>query len=270
MAQILESIFGVRHPVIGVVHLLPLPGSPRWGGSLDRVIEHAVKDARALKGGGAHGVIVENYGDLPFVAGDVEAATVAAMTAAALVCADATHLPLGVNCLRNDAPAALAVALACGGRFVRANVHTGAMVTDQGILQGRAAETLRDRARLKAGRIAIFADILVKHASPLGERDPRRAARDAVERGLADAVLLTGAATGSKADYREVALVRDEMPEVPLIVASGIEPLDLPVVAQLADGVIVGTSLKRSGLTANPVDPARVRALVKAARRAWA
>jgi len=269
MATILESLFGARHPVIGVVHLGPLPGSPRWSGDLDRVLSRAVLDAKALEAGGAHGAIVENYGDLPFVAGRVEAATVAAMTAALRACVEATGLPFGVNCLRNDPESALAVALAGGGRFVRTNIHTGAAVTDQGILEGRAAELLRDRARLGARHVAVFADILVKHAAGFEERRPRRAIRDAVERGLADAVLLTGEATGSKADYREVALARDEMPGVPLLVASGIEPLDLPVVAQLADGVIVGTSLKKGGRTENPVDPARVRALVKAAKRAW-
>jgi membrane complex biogenesis BtpA family protein len=269
MARILESIFGTPHPVIGMVHLLPLPGSPRWGGRMDRVLDRAVKDARALRAGGADGAILENYGDLPFVAGDVEPACVAAMTAALRACVEASGLPFGVNCLRNDAPAALAVALAGGGRFVRANVHTGAAVADQGILEGRAPETLRDRARLRAGHVAIFADVLVKHAAAFGERDARREARDAVERGLADGILLTGERTGGKADYREVARARDELPSVPLLVASGIEPLSLPVVACIADGVVVGTYLEKGGRTGSPVDASRVRAIVKAARRAW-
>jgi membrane complex biogenesis BtpA family protein len=269
MAGVLESIFGTAHPVVGVVHLLPLPGSPRWGGSLDRVLDRAVKDAKALRAGGAHGAIVENYGDLPFVKGSVEPACVAAMTAAVRECVAASRLPLGVNVLRNDGPSAIAVALAGGGRFVRCNVHTGTMATDQGILEGRAAETLRDRARLGAGDVAIFADVLVKHGSPLGEREPRREAADAVERGLADAVLATGRATGSKADYREVAQVRDELPGTPLLIASGVEPLDLPILARLADGVIVGTWLKKGGRTEGPVDPARVKTLVASAKRAW-
>jgi predicted TIM-barrel enzyme len=117
--------------------------------------------------------------------------------------------------------------------------------------------------------VAVFADVLVKHAAPLVPRDPRRAARDLVERGLADALLVTGPATGRRADWREVAAVRDEMPGTPLLLASGVEGRDLPLAAALVDGVIVGTSLKRGGRTANPVDPARVRAFVAAARRAW-
>ena len=266
---LLATLFGTPHPVVGVVHLLPLPGSPRWGGRLGAVLDRAVADAKALKAGGAHGAVLENHGDAPFVAGSVEPACTAAMAVALRACTEATGLPFGVNVLRNDPSAALGVALAGGGRFLRTNVHTGAMITDQGILQGRAAETLRDRARLRAGGIAIFADVLVKHAEPLVERDSRRAARDAVERGLADVVLVTGRSTGSRADLREVAAVRDEVERTPLLVASGVRPPDMILIAQVADGVVAGTALKRGGRTGNPVDPARVRALVAAARRAW-
>ena len=269
MAGLLESIFGTPHPVIGMVHLPPLPGSPRWRGDLGRILDRAVKDAKALKAGGADGAVIENYGDAPFVAGPVGPECVAAMTAALRACVEATGLPFGVNCLRNDPVSALAVALAGGGRFVRTNVHTGALVTDQGILEGRAAETMRARAALRAEGIAVFADVLVKHAVPLGPRDPRRAAKDAVHRGLADAVLVTGPATGARADLREVAAVRDGVPGTPVIVASGVVPRDLPLVASLADGVLVGSSLERGGRAGNPVEAARVRALVAAARRAW-
>ncbi|MCK6480834.1 MAG: BtpA/SgcQ family protein [Planctomycetes bacterium] len=269
MAPLLERLFGTRHPVIGMVHLLPLPGSPRWGGSMDRVLDRAVADARALRAGGADGILVENYGDLPFEAGAVEPACTAALAVALRTCREASRLPAGVNALRNDTAAALAAAVAGGGVFLRTNVHAGAMATDQGILSGRAAATMRDRARLRAEGVAVFADVLVKHAAALGPRDPRAAARDAVERGLADAVLVTGAATGSRPDFREVAAVRDAVPATPLLCASGVAGRDMGIVAALADGVIVGTSLQRGGRTGNPVDPARVKALVAAARRAW-
>jgi hypothetical protein len=269
MGGVLQSIFGTPHPLVGMVHLLPLPGSPRFAGSLERVYDRAVKDARALKAGGADGAVIENYGDLPFLAGSVDPACTAAMSVALRACVDATGLPTGVNVLRNDARAALGVALAGGGRFVRVNVHTGAMVTDQGILEGRAGETMRERARLGAGGIAVFADVLVKHASPVGERSPRQEARDAVDRGLADALLVTGPATGVHPDYRELAAVRDEMERTPILVASGIAPRDMPLVAALADGVLAGTSLESRGRTGNAVDPARVRAMASALRRAY-
>ncbi|MHC4820397.1 MAG: BtpA/SgcQ family protein [Planctomycetota bacterium] len=267
--DLLTSIFNRPNPVVGMVHLDPLPGSSRWDGNWQRVLDHAVRDAKALKKGGADGAVIENYGDLPFTKGAVEPACVAAMTAALKACVDATGMVFGINVLRNDPSAALGIALAGGGRFIRTNVHTGAVVTDQGLLEGRAAETMRDRARLRGESIAVFADVLVKHAVPLGERDPRRAARDAVLRGGADAVLVTGDATGHHADLREVAIVRDAVPESPVLVASGVKSKDLALIAALADGVIVGTSLKRGGRTSNAVDATRVRAMVKTARKAW-
>jgi len=266
---LLASLFSTPHPVIGMVHLLPLPGSPRWRGDMDEVVARAVRDARALKAGGADGAILENFGDSPFVAGRVEPACVAALAVALRACVEATGLPFGVNVLRNDPATALAVALAGGGCFVRTNVHTGAMVTDQGILEGRAAETMRERARLGAERIPVFADVLVKHAHSLVPRDPAAAALEAVGRGHADALLVTGPATGMPASQRDVALVRDAVPGVPLLVASGINPRNLPILGRLADGVIVGTSLKEGGRVEAPIDPARVRALVKAARKAF-
>ncbi len=269
MEGLLERLFGNPHPVVGMVHLLPLPGSPRWGGSIDRIFDHAVKDAKALKAGGVDGAILENYGDLPFRGGNVDSACTAAMAVALRECVAATGLTFGVNVLRNDPVAALGVALAGGGTFIRSNIHTGSMLTDQGLLEGRAAETLRERARLGIGHVAVFADVLVKHGSPVGERDPRSAARDAVVRGLADAVLVTGPTTGSRADFREVAVIRDTLPRTPLLVASGITPNDIYVVAALADGVIAGTTIKKGGRTENPVDTARVKALVAAARKAW-
>lgn len=269
MGKALERLFGTPHPVIGMVHLGPLPGSPRWKGPMARVLDAALRDARALKAGGVDGAILENYGDIPFLSGRVEASCVAAMAVALRACIEATGLPFGVNVLRNDPVSALAVAVAGGGRFIRTNLHTGSLLTDQGLLHGTAAEALRERARLGAGGVAVFADVLVKHAVTLGPRDPRRAARDAVERGLADGLLVTGPSTGTRPDFREVAAVRDEMPGVPVLVASGVAPRDMPLVAALADGVVAGTSLKRGGRTAGAVDTARVRVLVKAARQAW-
>src|SRR5574341_1469029 len=154
----------VERTLIGMVHLPPLPGSPRWEGSMARVVDAALADARALVGGGVEALLVENYGDAPFTAGRVEPATVAAM---AVVAAELRRaLPrtmLGVNVLKTDARAALAVAAAAGARFVRVNVHAGAVVADQGVVQTDAYHTLRDR-RLLGAEVAIFADVGGKHA----------------------------------------------------------------------------------------------------------
>jgi membrane complex biogenesis BtpA family protein len=256
----------LQRTLIGMVHLAPLPGSPRWAGSMARVTDSALADAAALVEGGLDALLVENFNDVPFGAGPVEPAAVAALAVAAAEIRRAfPAVPLGVNVLRNDARAALAVACAAGAAFIRVNVHAGAVVADQGLLQTDAYHTLRDRRRLDAD-VRIFADVQAKHAAPLAPVDLDQEARDAVHRGLADAVIVTGRATGEPTALPDVKRVRGALPGVPVLVGSGVTPDTVSAVLAVADGAIVGTSLKRGGDVRQPVDRDRVRALVARAR----
>jgi membrane complex biogenesis BtpA family protein len=256
---------GPRPALIGMVHLEPLPGAPRWAGSMGRVVERAVADARLLREGGIAGLLVENYGDAPFHAGAVPPETVAAMAVCVAAVRAAVDLPVGVNVLRNDAAAALSVAAAAGASFVRVNVHTGAMLTDQGWIEGRAAGTLRLRARLDVDA-AILADVLVKHATaPLGT-DPGQAARDAWHRGLADGLIVSGAATAGAVDPERLRAVREAVPGAPLLIGSGLTPANAAALLPLADGAIVGSAVRREGRAGQPVDSDRLRALLDAVR----
>lgn len=252
-----------RPLLIGVVHLLPLPGSPRWGGDWPAVLRRAVADAQAYAAGGADALEVENYGDVPFTKGSVAAETLAAMAVAGRAIGEAVRIPVGFNVLRNDAGAALALCTACGGRFIRVNVHTGAMLTDQGLIEGQAYETLRRRQRL-CPEVRLFADVHVKHAVPLGPVPLEQAARDTWHRGLADALILSGAGTGLATDVEEVRRVRAACPGVPLLIGSGITVENVASFRPWADGFIVGTSLKRGGRVEAPVEVRRVRALKRA------
>ena len=262
-----HTLFPDSKPVIGMVHLLPLPGSPGWGGSMDAVLERALADARAWAEAGTSALLVENYGEVPFHPELVEPHTVAAMELAVGAVRETTALPTGVNVLRNDARAALGIAAATGARFIRVNVHTGAMVTDQGLLQGRADETLRLRRSLDAP-VLIFADLLVKHAVPLGEVSLEQATHDAFERGLADALIVSGVATGQPTPLADVRRVKEALPTAPLLVGSGVTPESIADLLRVADGVIVGSSAKVDGRAENPVDLERARSLIQAARRA--
>ena len=258
------TLFGNGKALIGVVHLLPLPGSPRWRGDMNPVLKRARDEAAILAAEGADGIIVENFGDVPYQPGAVGPETVAAMTLAVDAVMDITDHPIGINVLRNDPKSALAVAVATGARFVRANVHYGAMVADEGLLQGAAHDTLRYRRLLAADeRVQIFADVLVKHASPLGTDDAAHVAREMVLRGLADALIVTGPATGTAASLAEVATVRRAAPDVPVLVGSGVDEDNVESYLAHADGAIVGTSLKVDGVVSNPVDPERVRRLAR-------
>lgn len=251
-----------RPAMFGMVHLLPLPGSPLWGGSLEDVIERARRDAAALSAAGFTGLVVENFGDRPF-SRTVSSETVAAMAVVIDRIASETDLPIGVNVLRNDARSALAVATATSSSFIRINVHVGTMATDQGVIDGDAADTLRYRRTLGAEDIAIFADLLVKHASPIVETDPVEAARELRERGLADAILVTGRATGAAADAELLRRVRDGV-DAPLLVASGVTASNVGTVSSFCDGFIIGTSIKKDGRSDAPVDPDRAREIVAA------
>lgn len=250
--------------LIGVVHLGALPDSPRFAGDLDRVVGAAVADARALQEAGFGAVIVENFGDAPFYADNVPNATVAAMTLAVARVADAVDVPFGVNVLRNDVLAALAIAAATGAAFVRVNVLTGTMLTDQGTIEGRAAEALRLRASLHSSA-AIYADVMVKHAVAPPGTTIEQVTADTTRRGGADAVIVSGAATGDAPDRDTIRRAASAAGPVPVLIGSGATENTVGGLLEVADGVIVGTCLKVDGVTTNPVDGSRAAAFVKAA-----
>src|SRR5258705_1053976 len=257
----------LERTVMGMVHLPPLPGSPRWDGSMARVVAWALADGGALSEGGVDAVLVENFNDMPFTPGRGEPAPVAAMSGVAAEARRALpRTPLGVNVLKNDARAALAVAAAVGAEFIRVNVHAGAVLADQGIVQSDAYGTLRDR-RLLGVQVAIFADVGGKHAVPLAPVEVEQTARDLVHRGLADALVVSGPATGQATPLAEVKRVRSAVPDVPLLVGSGVTAETAAELLSVADGLIVGTSVKRDGAVRLPIDRARVERLVAAARR---
>lgn len=259
-----RSRFGQRS-IFGMVHMLPLPGSPLFGGSIDAVIDAASADAIALEKGGVDAIVFENFGDRPFFATKVDAVCVAAMTRVITEVVREVERPFGINVLRNDPAAALAIATATGAALIRVNVHTGAMLTDQGIIEGAAAATLRLRRTL-APDILIFADHLVKHATPLVAADPVHEAKDLRLRGLADAIIVTGAETGAAPDLEKVLPLRDALPDTPLLVGSGLGDFNAAQFA-FADGAIVGTAFKRGGDVAAPVERERVERIVGAFKR---
>ncbi|MYE89390.1 BtpA/SgcQ family protein [Candidatus Poribacteria bacterium] len=259
-----NQLFDHPKPIIGVVHLPPLIGSPQSAQPFHEIRTCALSDAGILIDNGMDGVIIENYGDVPFYPDSVEPHIVAAL---ALVTDEIRghhpQTPIGLNILRNDAKSAIAIATVTGAHFIRVNVHTGAMLTDQGIIQGKAHETLRYRSTLKS-EVKIFADIAVKHAVPLAPIDILASAEDTYHRGLADALIVTGTATGRSTDLGQLKSVKSTAPQASIFAGSGVTTDNLGEVLEYADGVIVGTSIKRDGVTTNEVDPDRVRALIKA------
>ena len=249
--------------VIGMLHLPALPGSPLGRLSLGKIRDLLLRDVEALDKSGVHGLMIENFGDVPFCPARVPAYVVAQITAMAMEARKASSLPLGINVLRNDGQSALAVAHAVGADFIRINVLCGARVTDQGTVQGIAHDVLRDRAMLQAANIRVFADVDVKHSAPLAARPLKDEVDDLLERALADAVIVSGAGTGKPTDPAKVAEVKRHARKAPVFIGSGATAKTIDELLPHADGFIVGTALKKGGVPTNAVEIARVRELMK-------
>ncbi|MBD1904443.1 BtpA/SgcQ family protein [Funiculus sociatus GB2-A5] len=262
----LNQIFKTPNPIIGVVHLLPLPTSPRWGGSLKAVIDRAEQEATALSAGGVNGIIVENFFDAPFTKNQVDPAVVSAMTLIVQRLMNLVTLPVGINVLRNDAHSAIAIASCVQAHFIRVNVLTGVMATDQGLIEGEAHQLLRYRREL-GSNVKILADVLVKHGRPLGSPNLTTAVQETIERGLADGVILSGWATGSPPTLEDLELASAAANGTPVFIGSGASWENISTLMQAADGVIVSSSLKRHGRIEQPIDPIRVSQFVEATRR---
>lgn len=269
---VLQRVFGRRKVAIGVVHCAPLPGAPRHrGASTPEIVESALADARAYAEGRIDGLIIENHGDVPFLRpGDIGPETAAMMAVVTDRVRAETGLPLGINVLANAATTALAVAKAGGAAFVRVNQWANAYVANEGFVEGDAALALRYRAMIDAGNVAIFADSHVKHGAHAitADRTIEELTRD-LEFFDADAVIATGQRTGDAATPEEVRAVKAAT-VLPVLVGSGVRADNVAQIMAVADGVIVGSSLKRGGVWWEPVERERVAGFVGRFREAVA
>ena len=265
MAQ-LSELFKTTKPLIGMVHLLPLPGSPRSRGDISIVEDRAVADVRALVEGGVHGVLFENFGDAPFTKGKVKPLTVSTMTRVVLRCVKDLDLPFGINVLRNDWEAALGIAATTGASFIRVNILSGVYATDSGMIEGEGYACMRERQALTRELgidIALYADALTKHGRPLTEQTVEDATLDLVKRVGVDGVIITGPRTGAPAKEADVAAAKQAAGNTPVLVGSGVNPDNIKNYSQFAQGFIVGSYLKKDGKLDEPVDSARLKKLVQ-------
>ncbi|MEP0842148.1 MAG: BtpA/SgcQ family protein [Phycisphaerae bacterium] len=254
-----EELFGASKALIGMVHVSALPGTPFASWPIARIVDHAVAEAKLLAGVGFHALIVENMHDRPYLPGRVGPEIVSAMTLVAGAVRQAVSIPIGVQILAGANREALAVALAAGASFIRAENFVFAQVADEGLMpQADAGPLLRYRRQIGAEHVRIFADIKKKHAAHAltADVDLAGAARAAAFFG-ADGVIVTGPATGEPARPEDVCVARAAV-ELPVAVGSGLALDNLRDYWEPADLFIVGSALKHDGLWHNPLDPDRV------------
>jgi uncharacterized protein len=256
-----HDIFGESRVLIGMLHLGALPGSPLHRADMGAIVSRAVEEARVYRDAGFHGLMIENMHDRPYLRSTADPATTAAMAVVGHEVRREVVLPLGVQVLAGANQEAIAVAVACGAKFVRVEGFVFAHVADEGTIEGCAGELLRYRDLLDAEKIRVFADIKKKHAAhaitaDVSLMDTARAA----EFSLADGVIVTGAATGQETSPDDVRSVAAAV-QLPVFVGSGVTPENLARYPH-ADGFIIGSSVKRDGHWANLLDASRVRAIV--------
>jgi membrane complex biogenesis BtpA family protein len=256
-------VFGAAKPVIGVIHVGALPGTPASRCTVRELVAHAGAEARAYRDGGVHGVAIENMHDVPYLRGSVGPEITAAMTALALAVKDACELPCGIQILAGANHEALAVAHAAGLEFIRVEGYAFAHVADEGIIESSAASLLRYRRAIGAERVQVWADVKKKHSAHAITADVgvgETAA--AVEFMRADGVIVSGVATGREASDADIADVRQHC-RLPLYLGSGVSADNLAHFYPLADGFIVGSDFKTDGRWSEPVDPRRVERFMR-------
>jgi len=263
----LISLFSNPKPIIGVIHVGALPGTPRAAQSVAELMGGARAEARIYKEAGVDGVIIENMHDVPYLRGEVGPEIVAAMTAIATEVKSACDLPVGIQILAGANVEAMAVAHAAGLEFIRAEGFAYAHVADEGLIQSSAAKLLRYRKTIGAERVQVWADIKKKHAAhaitadvTLGET------AETVEFMGADCVIVTGSATGKPPSVADVREAKTHC-RLPVFLGSGINESNLADFYNEADGFIIGSAFKLDGLWSNTIDPPRVASLLKAVPR---
>jgi len=263
MVHRFHQLFKIERPLIGMLHLLPLPGSPHYAEKMQEIINAALQDAQILSEAGFAGLMIENLGDTPYYPDHVPAETVAAMSVVAAHVRQQTRLPVGVNVLRNDAQSAVAIAAAANLQFIRVNILIGTSVTDQGIISGQAHFVARKRQQLHADDVLIFADVRVKHAAPLVDRELAQEIDDLFERALADAIIVSGTGSGKPVDANFLREVKKFAGNRPVLIGSGLNLENAKTLLAVADGAIVGSSIKVDQQIHKEVDKASARRLVE-------
>jgi hypothetical protein len=262
--QWINEIFGVLKPIIGMVHLRPLPGSPFYSqGEINNIIDIAVQEAKILEEAGVDGLQIENMWDHPYLKGDeIGHETTASLAVCAYAVIQSVKIPVGINCHLNGSIQALAAGVSAGAMWIRVFAHANAYISNAGIVEASGPRALRYRHAIGGDHIIILGDVLVKHGSHFitSDRDIKEQAHD-IELFKGDAVIITGGATGKKPEISEIEAVKSSV-GIPVFVGSGITAANVETYFKVIDGAIVGSEFKKDGKWQNPVSLERAKSFM--------
>jgi len=257
-------LFTSRKPVIAMIHVGALPGTPAARSSLREIERAALAEAKMYRACGVHGLMLENMHDTPYLRGEVGPEIVSAMAIIARMAKDASGLPCGVQILAGANLEALAVAHAAGLDFIRAEGFAFAHVADEGLIQSSAAKLLRYRRQIGAERVQVWADVKKKHSSHAITADiDIGATAEAVEFMRGDAVIVTGSVTGDAPQLGDITDTKSHC-RLPVYLGSGVTAENLATFYKAVDGFIVGSYFKKDGHWKNAVDAKRVKRFMAA------
>lgn len=267
MTEKFRRVFGNRKPVIAMVHLGALPGSPLYDakGGIDGLVDAAIKDLDALQKAGVDAVMFGNENDRPYEFA-VDTASTATMAYVVGRVRDRITVPFGVNVLW-DPMSTVALAAATGAAFVR-EIFTGTYASDMGPWTPDAGKAMRYRDRLHRSDLAMLYNVSAEFAHSLDQRPLKDRARSAVFSSIPDAILVSGQITGEAAEMGDLEAVKKALPATPVLANTGVKHATIADVMRIADGCIVGSSLKVDGNTWNAVDPDRAAEFMRLARKA--
>jgi membrane complex biogenesis BtpA family protein len=247
--------------IYGVIHLKGLPGSTSNIFSIDKIVKLAQNDIDTLTAGGIDGLIIENFGDAPFVKDNLSKRSLVSFATVVSNLDIDKKLDVGINVLRNDGISALSIAEATDADFVRINVLNNIMYTDQGIIEGKSYDISQFRNTLSK-EIKVFADVFVKHATPPYGAKIENHAKELLERAGADVVIVSGDGTGEETNIEDLQRIRDIVPLGKLAIGSGLNEDNIKKYVGISDIGIIGTDFKLDGILNNPVDLNRVKNLI--------
>lgn len=248
--------------IIGVVHLKALPGSPLYANNIEQIYQNAIEDAKALENGGVDSIIFENFGDTPFVKDSISKLTISHFVSIVNDVKRNIDITVGINVLRNDGEAAISIASATGSSFVRINILSGTMYTDQGIIEGKAHEILKLKKSIE-NEIEVYADVFVKHAVPPSGYTIENQTEELLYRAGADKIIITGDGTGKEIDYSQLIKLREIVPKGKLVIGSGVNEQNIREYKGIADILIIGTNFKINQDVNKSVDEESVKKIVQ-------